>query len=59
MDAMKLYEAAMGEGVSVAPGRIFTLVDKYANCLRLNAAIWSERIEQGLETLGGLAKNLA
>ena len=58
MDAMQLYEAAMGEGVSVAPGRIFTLGDKYANCLRLNAAIWSERIEQGLETLGGLAKNL-
>ena len=58
MDAMKLYEAAMGEEVSIAPGRIFTLGDKYANCLRLNAAQWSERIEQGLETLGVLAKNM-
>jgi DNA-binding transcriptional MocR family regulator len=58
IDSMKLYEAARNEGISIAPGRIFTLGDKYGNCLRLNAALWSERIEQGLETLGGLAERL-
>jgi DNA-binding transcriptional MocR family regulator len=58
IDAMKLFDAARNEGIGIAPGRIFTLGDKYANCLRLNAALWSERIEQGLETLGGLAASL-
>ncbi|MDD5285302.1 MAG: PLP-dependent aminotransferase family protein [Desulfuromonadaceae bacterium] len=58
IDTLKLYEAALKEGISIAPGQIFTLGDKYGNCLRLNAAIWSEQVEQALETLGGLAGNL-
>jgi DNA-binding transcriptional MocR family regulator len=57
-DAFRLYELALQEGISIAPGRIFTLGDKYGNCLRLNAAIWSERTEQAMETLGGLAETL-
>jgi DNA-binding transcriptional MocR family regulator len=57
-NALKLYEAAVKEGISIAPGPIFTLGDKYENCLRLNAAIWSEQVEQALETLGGMAGRL-
>jgi len=55
-DAFRLYELALQEGISIAPGRIFTLGDKFGNCLRLKAAFWSERTEQALETLGGLAE---
>lgn len=55
-DAFKLYEGALREGISIAPGNIFTLGDGYKNCFRLNAAFWSERTEQALETLGGLAE---
>ncbi len=58
IDTLKLYEAALKEGISIAPGQIFTLGDRYGNCLRLNAAIWSEKVEQALETLGGLAEKL-
>ena len=58
-DAFRLYELALQEGIGIAPGRIFTLGDKYGNCLRLNAAFWSERTEQALETLGGLAETPA
>ena len=57
-DAFKLYEAALQEGIGIAPGTIFTLGDRYNNCLRLNAAFWSERTEQALETLGTLAETL-
>jgi DNA-binding transcriptional MocR family regulator len=57
-DAFRLYELALQEGISIAPGRIFTLGDKYGNCLRLNAAFWSERMEQALETLGGLVETM-
>lgn len=58
-DAFRLYEEALREGISIAPGTIFTLNDKYRNCLRLSAAFWSERVEQALETLGGLAEKIA
>lgn len=56
LDAFRLYESALQEGIGIAPGSIFTLGDKYRNCFRLNAAFWSERIELALETLGGLAE---
>jgi len=57
-DAFKLYEAALQKGIGIAPGTIFTLGDGYGNCFRLNAAFWSERIEQALETLGGMAEGM-
>jgi DNA-binding transcriptional MocR family regulator len=57
VDSLKLYEAALQNGISIAPGIIFSITgDKFNNCIRLNAAFWSERIEQALETLGGLAE---
>jgi len=57
-NAFRLYEEALREGIGIAPGSIFTLGDKYQNCFRLNAAFWSERSEQALETLGDLAKSI-
>jgi DNA-binding transcriptional MocR family regulator len=57
-DSFKLYELALIEGISIAPGTIFTLGDRYKNCFRLSAALWSEQIEQALETLGRLAEML-
>jgi len=57
VDAFRLYEEALRKGISIAPGTIFTTTgDKFSNCIRLNAAFWSERIEQALETLGGMAE---
>lgn len=57
-NAYNLYAAALREGIGIAPGTIFTLGECYSNCFRLNAALWSERIEQSLETLGGLAEEM-
>jgi DNA-binding transcriptional MocR family regulator len=54
-DSFRLYEAALGKGISVAPGKIFTLGDRYANCLRMNASFWSERMEESMENIGKLA----
>lgn len=58
VDALKLYEEGLREGISIAPGAIFTAGDGFRNCIRLNAAFWSERIEQALETVGGLAREM-
>lgn len=57
-NAFKLYEAALEEGIGIAPGSIFTLGDRYGNCFRLSAAVWSEQVERAVETLGGLAEGM-
>ncbi|MEN6620052.1 MAG: hypothetical protein ABFD50_00670, partial [Smithella sp.] len=59
VDSLKLYEAALQNGISIAPGIIFsTTGDKYSNCIRLNAAYWSEEVEQALETLGKITNTM-
>lgn len=58
IDSFCLYEQAMSHGISITPGPIFSATGKYSNCIRLNAASWSGRVEQAIETLGGLAKGM-
>jgi DNA-binding transcriptional MocR family regulator len=58
VDALELHEKALQKGISIAPGTIFTTGDKFGNCIRVNAAFWSEQIEQALETVGGLAETM-
>ncbi len=55
IDAFRLYESALKKGISLAPGTLFSSGDRFGNCIRLNAAFWSERVEQALETVGALA----
>ncbi len=60
VDSLELYETALQNGISIAPGIIFSITgDRFNNCIRLNAAYWSERIEHALETLGEIAKAMA
>lgn len=58
VDAITLYKKALLKGISIAPGPIFTLGDRFRNCVRLNAAFWSEQTEQALETLGWIAREM-
>jgi DNA-binding transcriptional MocR family regulator len=58
IDAIRLYEGALQKGIATAPGPIFTTGDRFRNCMRLNAAFWSERIDQAPETLGGIANEM-
>lgn len=58
IDTFKLYEDALEQKVSFAPGSIFSPTGRYRNCMRLKAGFpWSERIERAVQTLGRLAKN--
>jgi DNA-binding transcriptional MocR family regulator len=56
VDAVVLHEAALQEGVSIAPGILFSATGRYRNCVRLNCALpWDERLESALQRLGSLA----
>jgi DNA-binding transcriptional MocR family regulator len=56
LNTMSLYDSALKQKISIAPGRMFTLQDQFNNCLRLNYALpWNEKTENALKTLGKLA----
>jgi DNA-binding transcriptional MocR family regulator len=58
IDAIQLYHRAFEQGISIVPGPLFSLANKYGNHIRLSAALWDERVEQGIKTLGKLAHEL-
>jgi DNA-binding transcriptional MocR family regulator len=59
VDALAICEQALRAGISAAPGMLFTTGREFQNCMRLNAAFWSERVEKALRTLGKLATRSA
>ncbi len=55
VDGFAVYDEALRLGIGVAPGTLFTAGDGFRNCLRISAAVWSERIAQALRTVGAIA----
>ncbi|SNB77565.1 MULTISPECIES: GntR family transcriptional regulator MpaR [unclassified Pseudomonas] len=53
MDALKLFHMALAQGISIAPGPIFSPTRRFGNCIRLNyGSPWNEGAEQAMATLG-------
>lgn len=60
INAYELYEIALRHKVSFAPGRIFSLQDRYNNCMRISYSNpWSKQIDDALKTLGKLIRKMA
>jgi DNA-binding transcriptional MocR family regulator len=56
-DTLKLHRLAAEQGISLAPGPIFSASRQYRHCIRLNfGSPWNNDFEQALATLGGLIK---
>jgi DNA-binding transcriptional MocR family regulator len=58
VDSTILYSLAEQRGISIAPGAIFSAFGRFKNCIRLNAALWSEKTHPAVETLGQMAREL-
>lgn len=57
VDATALFRRAAQAGISLAPGRIFTLHEQYHNCFRLSYGLpFNEEVEAGLIRLAGLIR---
>ena len=55
-DALHIHRQALAQGISVAPGPIFSASHAFTNCLRLNYGhTWNARTEQALATLGQIS----
>lgn len=56
IETVKLHDLALKQGISIAPGRMFSLQDQFNNCLRLCIGLpWSEELNQKLKQIGKLA----
>ncbi len=56
VDSRLLFDEALGHGVSIAPGVLFSASGKFKNFIRLSAGLpWSETIAGAVQTVGRLA----
>jgi DNA-binding transcriptional MocR family regulator len=60
VDALKLHRMALDQGISIAPGPIFSAKKEFGNCIRLNFGHpQTEILEGAIATLGQLATALS
>jgi DNA-binding transcriptional MocR family regulator len=58
IDTAKLFDIAIKQKISFAPGRMFSLHNQYNNCMRLNyGQEWNEDIDFDLKRLGNIVKS--
>ncbi len=60
VDTLRLHQDALAHRINIAPGPLFSVRERYRNCLRINCGLpWSPEIERALATLGRLAARQA
>ena len=59
INTTELFDSAMKQRISIAPGRMFTMQNQFENCMRLSIGLpWSEEVQLKLKQLGRLVANL-
>jgi DNA-binding transcriptional MocR family regulator len=57
VDALALHEQALREGISIAPGPLFSATQQFRNFIRVSCGYpWSGKIERAIGVLGYLVK---
>jgi DNA-binding transcriptional MocR family regulator len=57
IDTYQLYRRALQHKISITPGTIFSLQDRYKNCMRLSYGMpWTPEIDGALKKLGMLVR---
>ncbi|MDO7912596.1 GntR family transcriptional regulator MpaR [Pseudomonas sp. 22-AL-CL-001] len=59
VDSLALFRIALAQGISLAPGPIFSPTRGFAHCIRLNYGMpWTPVEEQAMATLGQIIRSL-
>lgn len=59
IDSLKVFQVALAQGISIAPGPIFSPTRRFKNCIRLNyGSPWSDTSERAMETLGKIIRSM-
>ncbi|GGY71381.1 hypothetical protein GCM10011613_15130 [Cellvibrio zantedeschiae] len=55
VDSLQLFKLALAQGISIAPGPIFSASQNFKHCIRLNYGnLWDTKIEEAFKVLGKL-----
>lgn len=55
VDSFAMYERAVAQGITIAPGPLFSPSREFRNYIRLSCAYWSEGVREAISKLGGIA----
>jgi DNA-binding transcriptional MocR family regulator len=59
VDTYQLYQEAMQHRISIAPGAMFSLQERYHNCMRLSFGMpWTPELDKSLKRLGSIVKGM-
>lgn len=59
VNAAELFDSAIKQKISIAPGRMFSLQNQFENCMRLSIGLpWSEEVQRKLKVLGRLVAQM-
>jgi DNA-binding transcriptional MocR family regulator len=59
IDTYQLYQEAMIHKISIAPGAMFSLQERYHNCMRLSYGMpWTNELDKALKKLGGIVRGM-
>jgi DNA-binding transcriptional MocR family regulator len=56
VDALTIYHEALKKNILIAPGCLFSIRQRFANCMRINAGHWNEKIRKAIVYLGNLCR---
>lgn len=54
IDTFSIYKEALKKNIVIAPGNLFSMKEKFGNCLRLNAGTFNPRVEKAVKHIGEL-----
>ena len=59
VNTAELFDSAIKQKISIAPGRMFSLQNQFENCMRLSIGLpWSEEVQRKLKVLGRLVAQM-
>ncbi|SHF34329.1 aminotransferase-like domain-containing protein [Pedobacter caeni] len=59
IDTVELYQRALKQQISIAPGRMFSFQSQFDHCMRLSFGLpWTSLLEKKLQQLGKIATNM-
>ncbi|WP_143307472.1 aminotransferase-like domain-containing protein [Chitinophaga vietnamensis] len=60
INTFELFQLALKQKVSFCPGRMFSLSNRYSNCMRISYNVpWSKQVDDGLKVLGKLIRKMS
>ncbi len=59
IDTEQVYQHALARDILIAPGRLFSLQNRFNNCMRLSASVWNSKVANAIQTLGRLCSRVS